>query len=252
MDFGFIITRHVKDKTTNEYWNRCIKTIKKFYPRKKIIVIDDNSKQQYVRADEPYENVHIFNSIFPGRGELLPYLYLSKHAFFPRAIILHDSVFFQKRINFESLSQFQVLPLWHFEYRENIQKCIEISQKLNNAHFVIEKMNYNPVEQFGFKPGDKWYGCFGVQCYIDLDFLQMINRKYKLSNLIEVVQTRKERCCLERIMGAIFYKESPKLYKTPSLLGNIWKYQNWGYSHAEHEKENKYPQHAIVKVWTGR
>lgn len=252
MDFGFIITRHVKDKSTNSYWNRCIQSIKKFYPMKKIIVIDDNSTKQYIHAEEDYENVHIFYSTFPGRGELLPYLYLSKHAFFPRAVIIHDSIIFQKRIHFESLSHFKVLPLWHFDYKENIPKCIEISKKLNNAHFVIEKMYHDPVNQLGFKPGDKWYGCFGVQCYIDLDFLQMINRKYKLSNLVDVITNREERCCLERIMGAIFYKECMSLYKIHSLLGNIWKYQKWGYTNSEYLKQNKYPQLPIIKIFTGR
>ena len=113
-------------------------------------------------------------------------------------------------------------------------------------------MYHDPVNQLGFKPGDKWYGCFGVQCYIDLDFLQMINRKYKLSNLVDVITNREERCCLERIMGAIFYKECMSLYKIHSLLGNIWKYQKWGYTNSEYLKQNKYPQLPIIKIFTGR
>ena len=31
-DFGFIITRHVNSDTTNNYWNQCIRCLRKFYP----------------------------------------------------------------------------------------------------------------------------------------------------------------------------------------------------------------------------
>lgn len=252
MDFGFIITRHVKDKTTNEYWNRCVKSIRHFYPFKKIIIIDDNSKKEFVSSQETYDNVHVLNSIYKGRGELLPFLYLYKHSFFPNAVILHDSVFFQKRINFEKLYKFGVLPLWHFDYRENTNKCVEICSSLNFSEQIIDKLHYNPVQQFGFKPGDKWYGCFGVQCYIETDFLQRIQEKYKLNKLIPKITNRNERCCLERIMGIIFFLENNKLFQKPSLLGNIFNYQKWKYTYEEYKSKNNYSSLPLIKVFTGR
>jgi hypothetical protein len=252
MTFGFIVTRHVTNEQTNRYWNLCVQSIRKFYPVKKIVIIDDNSDKTFIKNDYEYENVFYINSIYPKRGELLPYIYLLKHEFFPCAVILHDSSFFQRRINFEKLKGTCVLPLWHFSYRENITHCIKLATHLENAHLVKDKMDFNPVEYFGFRSGDKWYGCFGVQSYISLGFLQQIQAKYRLTNLLPVILTREDRCCLERIMGAIFYKESPALYNTPSLLGNIWTYQEWGYSYQQYMKNNKYARLPLVKVWTGR
>jgi hypothetical protein len=39
-----------------------------------------------------------------------------------------------------------------------------------------------------------------------------------------------------------------------SLLGNIHKYQKWGYTYAEYEEDlrNKKIPKPIVKIWTGR
>ena len=103
-------------------------------------------------------------------------------------------------------------------------------------------------------PTDKWYGCFGVQSYINLNFLQHIEKKYEITNLISAVKCRADRCCLERIFGSIFYTESPKILGQKSLLGNIMKYQNFGYTYDEYQKNLKkgIVQKCIVKVWTGR
>ena len=131
MTFGFILTRYVHSVVTNKYWNECVQCIKRCYPLKKIIVIDDNSKKEFLNADHEYENVEYVISEFPGRGELLPYYYLYKNHYFDNAIIIHDSVFIQKRINFEYLiqKQVQVLPLWHFtcEKKENFHNPFLVS-----------------------------------------------------------------------------------------------------------------------------
>ena len=81
MTFGFIITRHVNSKKTNNYWNQCIKLIRMYYPFRKIIVIDDNSNQFFISADFQYKNVSFIQSEYPGRGELLPYIYYLKYSF---------------------------------------------------------------------------------------------------------------------------------------------------------------------------
>ena len=66
--FGFIITRHVNSEATNKYWNQSVKLLRTYYPYKKIVIIDDNSNQDLVKADFDYKNVEIIQSEFPGRG----------------------------------------------------------------------------------------------------------------------------------------------------------------------------------------
>ena len=119
--FGFIITRHVNSEKTNRYWNHNVKLLKTLYPLIKIVIIDDNSDHNFVKPEFSYKNVEVIHSEFPGRGELLPYYYFLKHKFFTNAVIIHDSVFLHKRINFERLNGINVMPLWFFySDKENV------------------------------------------------------------------------------------------------------------------------------------
>ena len=112
--FGFIITRHVNSEKTNKYWNHAIKCLRTLYPLKKIIIIDDNSDSKYLKPEFNYKNIEIIQSEFKGRGELLPYYYYIKYNFFSNAVIIHDSVFFHKKIHFELFKNIKLLPLCFF------------------------------------------------------------------------------------------------------------------------------------------
>jgi len=253
-NYGFIITRHVNSEKTNKYWNRCIRCIRRFYPFKKIIVIDDNSNQDFVKAEFNYNNVEIINSEFPGRGELLPYYYFYKRHFFNNAVIIHDSAFFHKRINFDRIKNGAV-PLWHFNSdKENVDNTIRLASVLRNNYSVIQRLNENEIKPLGFKK-DVWFGCFGGQSYINYGFLAHIEHKYGLLNLVDVVKCRSDRSCFERIIGVLFFMNQKNLYKSPSILGNIMTYSVWGYSFDQYCKfieDKKGAPNPIVKVWTGR
>jgi len=254
--YGFIITRHINSEKTNKYWNKCVRCIRGFYPLRKIVIIDDNSNIDFVKADFEYSNIEIIQSEFPGRGELLPYYYFHKNHFFDNAIIIHDSIFFHKRINFENLIKFKVnvLPLWHFEAdKENFDKSIIISNKLSNKIEIQKKLTLN--DNILGLSHQKWYGCFGVQCFINYNFLTYIEKKYNIFNLLSIVKNRQDRCTLERIFGAIFYTEEiHKLTKMKSLFGNIFNYQKWRYTFDEYENDVKQKKisKAIIKVFSGR
>ena len=58
-DYGFIITRHVNSELTNKYWNNCVQCLRRFYPYRKIVIIDDNSKKDLVIPFYNYNNVFI-------------------------------------------------------------------------------------------------------------------------------------------------------------------------------------------------
>jgi len=251
--FGFIITRHVNSYKTNKYWNNCVKLIRNFYPLRKIVIIDDNSNYEYVSSEFNYSNIEIIQSEFPGRGELLPYYYFLKNIFFENAIIIHDSVFFHKRIPFEKFYGINVMPLWFFHSdKENVENTKRIVKHLKNSILIDNKVSKD-FYVLGMNT-DKWYGCFGVQSFINLKFLEHIENKYGITNLISAVTCRADRCSLERIFGSIFFSESPKLLNQKSLFGDIMKYQKWGYSYDEYIvnlKKGTIPR-AIVKVWTGR
>jgi len=255
-DFGFIITRHVNSENTNKYWNHSIKLLRFFYTIKKIVIIDDNSDANFLKAEHDYSNVEIIQSEFPGRGELLPYYYYIKDKFFENAVIIHDSVFFHKRINFEVLNGTTVVPLWYFNAdNENKSNTLQIIKKLKNDSIIESNLKFNQVNMLNIIFDKSWDGCFGCQSYINHNFLLHIENKYNISSLTDVIQNRADRCCLERILGCIFSTECPKVNITKSLFGNILKYPLTGrYNFDMYQTDLKKGtiKKPVVKIWTGR
>jgi hypothetical protein len=163
-------------------------------------------------------------------------------------------VFFHTRVNFEKLIGINVMPLWYFNSdNERISNSVEIIDVLNNSTELKNKLTLNNrvlgMDNFN------WFGCFGSQSFINHDFLLYLEKKYKLTKLTRVIISRKDRCCLERVLGVIFFSEYPFITKKKALLGNIFKYQNFSkYTYENYEddvKNNRLPR-PIVKVWTGR
>jgi hypothetical protein len=174
--YGFIMTRHVNSEKTNDYWNNSIKCIRRFYPNIKIVVIDDNSNYDLVKAHNEYKNVEIIKSEYKGRGELLPYYYFYKNKFFDNAFIIHDSIFIHKRIDFERLKSIDVLPLWHFNPdKENVNNSLNLVSNFRNKYLLYKSLTLSDVAILGRRPD--WYGCFGVQSYINHNFLLRISNK---------------------------------------------------------------------------
>ena len=255
MTYGFIITRHVNSPTTNKYWNQSIKLIRTFYPFKKIVVIDDNSNYEFVKPEFNYKNVEIIQSEYPKRGELLPYIYFLRHKWFDNAVILHDSVFIHKRIPFEKIT-LPVMPLWHHQYdKDNLGNLLRISSSLKNNMNLNKKLKGPEVNILGMADPDKFDLCFGVQSYINLRFLEMLEVKYKITNLISVINGRTDRCGLERIMGLLFSIECPKLNRIKSIFGHIHRHhRSFGYNFNDYINDfnNNRVYGSFIKVWTGR
>ncbi len=236
-DIGFIILRHVNSNLTNNYWKECYNCIRKYYSNL-IVIIDDNSNYTYIDMNEEKKliNCIIIKSEFPQRGEILPYYYYHKYNWFKKAVIIHDSVFIQKFINFEKINKIKFI--FHFEpshedyeYEHLLLSKLTESNDLSN---LIKKFDKN-----------KWNGCFGVMSVIDYEYLNFLQQKYNFLNLIHYITHKIHRCCLERIFGLI-------CYKAESIYGDIMKYIKWGYTFNNYIHEKNYIQLDIIKVWSGR
>jgi hypothetical protein len=240
-DFGFIITRHVNSELTNNYWITCIECIRKCY-NNKIIVIDDNSNKKFLNNNgKIFKNCEFINSPYPARGELLGYYFLYHKKFFKKAVVIHDSVFFNKCINFNNIKDCKFL-FYHKSHRHDEDDIIiPLLKKLNKPDELLEK----------YKKKDTWHLCFGVQSIISYEFLVKLHEKYNFLELINHINTRQKRMALERIFGFLCTLEKPNLYQEKSLLGDIMLYMNWGYSY-ESYLINKLEYLPLVKVWTGR
>ena len=206
---GFIILRHIKTILHNEIWQECYNCIRKFYPKHPIIIIDDNSSNEFI-SEKIDDNLEIINSEYPGKGELLPYYYyLHNHKNFDTAVILHDSAFIQKYIDFNKFNQ----CLWDFKSYKGQTQTSESEEKnmINNLSDSEKLLKlYNNKKE--------WYGCFGGMSIIQIDFLKLINNKYNIMNLLPLIKTRNDRMRLERIFGLIITYENKKRL---SIFGDI-------------------------------
>jgi hypothetical protein len=227
-----------------------------YYPLKQIIIIDDNSNQEFIKSEYEYKNLTVIQSEYPQRGELLPYIYYLKYKWFQNAVIIHDSLFIHKRIPFETF-RMPVIPLWHYKYdKENLPNIIRITSALTNNRSLIRKLLQKEeiVTTFGFN-NDKFNLCFGGQSYVNLKFLENIQKKYTITNLLNVIHNRPDRCAFERVIGLLFTEEFPKLRLLSSLFGNIMKHPrafSYNYNDYDNDFQHKKVIHPFVKVWTGR
>jgi hypothetical protein len=244
MNFGFIVTRHVNSEQTNLYWNQCVKLLRIHYTKCQIVIIDDNSNQDLIKPDHDYKNLTIIQSEYPGRGELLPYIYFLKHKWFENAVIIHDSVFFHFTFPFEKMNR-QFASLWCFgNNNSELSNIIRVAKTLTNNKPIINCIN-------NWNKGG-WLSSQGAQSYINHNFLTRLNKKYNLVNLLASVLNRSDRCTLERIIGILVYLETNN---TDTVFGDInllYKAGNYTFNEYIDTFNNGKVMRRIAKVWTGR
>jgi len=125
---------------------------------------------------------------------------------------------------------------------------------LKNSKFLINKIKKQDEIILGMK-NNNFNLCFGGQCYIKLGFLEYLEQKYRISNLVHTIHNRTDRCSLERILGLLFCQEYPNILKINSLFGDIMRQSrafNYNYNDYSNDLNNKKLIHPFVKVWTGR
>jgi hypothetical protein len=267
--FGFIILRHVNNEISSHYWSDCYDHIRHFYPEIPVVIIDDNSSYEFIdsKKEAALYKCLVLRSIFPKRGELLPYYYYIHNHWFDSALVIHDSVFINVFIDFERLSSdlpegMECKFLWHFDYLYNDRAHESaLINRLRNAQQLLTVYN----------DSNAWRGCFGVMSIIQRRFLLHLETRYGITDMISHVTSRSWRMALERAFACMVYdtiktvSESKTKSKSEkhemdknkiviSCLGNIHKYCKWGYSYGSYLRNDyKYAELLpVVKVWSGR
>lgn len=243
MSLGFIIIRHVNSKITDYYWKECYTSIRKFYDNP-IIIVDDSSNKEFLN-----ENIFlthctiIYDTDHKGSAELLPYYYFHKLKPFDTAVIIHDSIFIQSKINFELSESENIRFLWSFRHRwdnELLPLITELSTHLLKSEELI---NF-------FHKKDSWKGCFGVMSVIKWGFIDKINKEHLIfDNMLPHINNRLKRCAVERIFSMLVYFNDPNI-KTEHY-GDIHSYIKWDTKFIEYLTKD-YSKHPIMKVWSGR
>jgi hypothetical protein len=233
---GFIILRNVRCKKTNNYWINAYNNIRKYYPENWIMIVDDNSNNDFITTIDLYKT-YVIKSEYPARGELLPYIYYLRNKLFDIAFIIHDSVLFNKRIEYDDIITSSYKFIWDFESNKWDNK--------ENDMILLNALDNNDLTEF-YKNHHLWQGCFGCMTIINHNFLKQVNDKYDFNKLLNVITNRDFRCSFERILACMLIKEEPN---KRTLLGNIHNYCDWGYSFDEIYNYLHLP---LIKFWSGR
>ena len=237
--FGFIILRHVSKKEHDELWRTCYDSIRNFY-EEPILIIDDNSNYSLI-SEKQLINSTVVNSEYKGSGEILPYFYFYKLKPFEKAIVLHDSMFIQKRIQFETINDIKFL--WHFSNHNGDETQIELD--------YIQIMNNNVTLKNFYLNKNNWYGCFGVASVIDYNFVKLLHEKYNFFTLCDHIVNRQHRMALERMFACLCFLENKVSLNNCSIMGSIFNHhKSFGYLFRDYKTHKC--NHDIIKVWSGR
>jgi len=238
--FGFIIVRCVQHEKARPLWSDCCRRIRKVYPSIPIVIVDDFSDPQLL-TDATLENVRVIASEFRGSGEILGYYYLHKLRLFDKAVIMHDSMFLQRRLDLDSVRN--VAFLWHFESHV----CDDTANEVRMLKSL--KSGDKLVELYWRK--QNWFGCFGLCSVIALTFLDGLVEKHNFLSLVHLTNNRQTRMCLERIFALLCFAEQEVCLRDCSLLGCIHLHPlNWYLTYDLFQQIKL--DLTIVKVWVGR
>jgi hypothetical protein len=183
----------------------------------------------------------VIKSEFPKRGEFLPYYYYLKTKFCETAVILHDSVFIKKYIDFHVNNYKMILNF--------CKRNISDGQSLPYQMTLLSAINNEKLANFYNKKDlNFWSGCFGCMSVIKYDYLKSIDSEFRIACMIPHITCRMARCALERILGCLLQVNM----KEECLLGSIHSYCRWGLTFQDYLNKKYRSELPLIKVWTGR
>jgi hypothetical protein len=258
---GFIITRCVKTIAHSSYWIECCTQIKVYHPKASLIILDDGSLPELVKEKDEvwkstHDDVHIIHAPpeYQGRGELLALWYLVTQPHnLDVAVFIHDSMFLHTSLtpvisqteNVTFLFEFgRTKPEWLIDFHSLHTSLLQTLP----LHIVAD------IEELQ-NTGD-WAGCFGAACVIDTHFAKLLEQRYSILKLMNVITDRPGRCCYERIFALccqhLLQRPVSGFFGDIHNVPKAFTYTFQQYLHDKYYSPNHAFQGGLVKVWSGR
>ena len=237
--YVFVILRNIQKTSDNDLWLSAYQSIRQYYTNQ-IIIIDDNSTLNTFNGK--LVNTEIIQSEYNGAGEILPYYYFLKEKWADTMIFLHDSMVLHRLFTDDELDHDVVLH-WHFNEKDKaiVKKSVALLSYLTKS---------TEIEEYALN--GSWNGVFGGASIIDLSVVEMLEEKYKITNLVNFIRTRKQRQLVERVLGILLSYEK----NVTSNFGDILKYpKNFETNNLQTSMHNISQTNyntAIIKLWRGR
>ena len=229
-EFSFFITACILNEKQNFILNECIKNIRKNfaninYP---IYIIDDikDNETNYINISSEYkQNIHILKSEFKQAGEPLFLYYYHKLRPSKKAIYVHDTFLITKPIKKDILENITNIKfLLEFNSDIHLKEQYDFLNKLNKKDELIK-----------LSKSFEWVGCFGGCCIITIDYLDHLQNKYNILNIIDSFKTRQDRYSYEIILGIIVCHDLNTMTNL-SIYGDFEEnYIKYNYAHVNYE-----------------
>lgn len=214
----FVILRSVQSEYFNNYWLECYKSLRKYYPDTDIKIVDNASNPEFLKCPFELERCEVIAAEFPQTRLYSPFYECLKLSGYDVAVIIHDGIIFNSHVDFTSVETAKFL--WHFETHEYDNHALErrMIETMNRSSQLMQVYNSNA-----------WYGCMGCLTAMNLNFLQKLQEKYTITNLIPLVNNQTDAIAFERVLAVLCYTEHPELATDPSFEGDI-RNMDWGYT----------------------
>jgi hypothetical protein len=237
--YVFVILRNIQKTSDNDLWLACYHSIRQFYTNQ-IIIIDDNSSVNTVNGK--LVNTEIIQSEFNGAGEILPYYYFNKEKWADTMIFMHDSMVLHRLFTDNELDH-EVVFHWHFKETNEVvtKKTLSLLASITKSKEIEE-----------FAKSNTWIGAFGCSGIIDYTVVSMLEEKYKISKLVAVIRTRKQRELVERILGILLSFEKKVASNFGDILNYPYKFEANNLQTSLYNISQVNYNTAIVKLWRGR
>lgn len=213
---GFIIPTYVSSEKHYSILKDGIRKIRQYHDWP-IVIINDHSPLDIGSIAHEFPNISIELSYKKGAGELNPYWHYYHHKYFDTAIIMHDSMHLNKKLEkIDKVNSIQFLR--YFVHHKSLWSKILEPQTEYNRNFgiknhddlIIHLINITlkdlnqPFHNFCnlmYFQKNKWVGCWGIQSIVTWDFLSQLQEKTNILDFINVIKNRRDRMAMESIFA---------------------------------------------------
>ncbi len=213
-DFGFVIPSYCSTDTHFLQLKRCLDSIIKFHPDKQIIVIDDYSDIKLDEKLKEYKNVKVIMSPVKSAGDMVTYKVFKGNPLFKKGVIIQDSMVLEKELT-NIMDIERIKYIWYFtNHRLHWHVVKEPQTDYNKEHGIrvhndavidvikrfVTKEDFKEYALDMFMTKDKWSGCFGCLSIVDYDFIETLNDKTGIVDLLMTMNDNR----LRRVAESIF------------------------------------------------
>lgn len=234
MVLGFIISTSVREEKHLVCLDETIKHIKNYYPKNKIILIDDGiDSYDITKIYSDDDTINVIKTKIKGTGEHIKYKFFKETDFFDTAVMLCDKSFLQKKI--ENAEKMDIKFISHFSnHRFHWDTIKEPQTDYNIKHNIISHTDLirhtilkdytqnKDFQKFALEKlikKNEWVGMLGANSIISKKTMIDMDNKVNFIETFSKVNTNRDRRAIESILALICHYCYPNIDFSKSLDG---------------------------------